>query len=663
MTEKTHQTPVLELKAIYCSELDDLGKDFFTPCLKLCIAYDRAAGYFSTGALRSWAGAVKNLISENNKIRLIVSPELGEKEWLALKNAVDPEIKAQIFELGIEHFMEKALLWENGTQPSDREIADLLAWLIAAGKVEIRFAFNLSKGLHAGIFHKKIGVFLLREGNKVAFTGSANESWSGHSINSESIDVYRSWVSEDNCRITAKEAEFERCWNPLNNSLLVKPISMELLERIRKYDEEFGITSRKISTQPQPDQSVEPNDLWPHQIAAIKELLIHRHGVLEMATGTGKTRTALAIIDYLFRSRELSTAIVTMAGNDLLRQWEIDLRTRLTSKLGLMLLRSYDGIREEERLLLSPKNKVLLCSRENLQHVIKQIQRSGEMPPMAIIHDEVHDLGSPGNQAGLANHGQYFAYRIGLSATPERDYDADGNKFIESEIGPVIFQYGLEEAIREGVLCPFDYFPLPYSLMAEDREGLKSVYSRQAAALKIGVPWPPEKLWIELSRVYKRAKMKPAVFSNFLNERHKEGFLQSTIIFVEDKEFAEFIYPHIIKRTHRFSSYFDYDSPEILENFANGKIDCLVTCHKLSQGIDLPSLRNVVLFSSQSGRRETIQRLGRCLRRDSANPGKIARVVDFQLNHENDSGGRDDDRVTWLSALAQVRRESESNNS
>jgi superfamily II DNA or RNA helicase len=89
----------------------------------------------------------------------------------------------------------------------------------------------------------------------------------------------------------------------------------------------------------------------------------------------------------------------------------------------------------------------------------------------------------------------------------------------------------------------------------------------------------------------------------------------------------------------------------------------LVTCHKLSQGIDLPSLRNVVLFSSQSGRRETIQRLGRCLRRDSANPGKIARVVDFQLNHENDSGGRDDDRVTWLSALAQVRRESESNNS
>ena len=54
------------------------------------------------------------------------------------------------------------------------------------------------------------------------------------------------------------------------------------------------------------------------------------------------------------------------------------------------------------------------------------------------------------------------AFRLGLSATPDRKYDGDGNRFIEDEIGPVIFEFGLKDAIERSILCGFDYIDLEY---------------------------------------------------------------------------------------------------------------------------------------------------------------------------------------------------------
>jgi superfamily II DNA or RNA helicase len=348
-----------------------------------------------------------------------------------------------------------------------------------------------------------------------------------------------------------------------------------------------------------------------------------------------------------------------MTGNDLMEQWEQSLRTTLTSVLGITLVRGFGGQREEERFLLSPKGKILLCSRQNLKHLVKQMGQMSGLPRMAIVHDEVHDLGSLGNRIGLEGHGALFVYRFGMSATPEREYDQEGNTFIERELGPVLFRYELEDAIKDRVLCPFDYFAIPYRLTADDKSDLKAVYTRKAAAEKEGHPWPNEQLWIELSRVYKKARLKPSAFGTFLDNHAHEGILESTIVFLEDKEFADRVFPILIKHTHLFSRYFDTDSSEILANFARGDIGCLVTCHKLSQGIDLPWLRNVVVFSSQRGRRETIQRLGRCLRMNSlVDPDKVARVMDFRLVADDETlipDGYDEDRVTWLTKLSQVR--------
>jgi len=651
---------IQELKDLYCSEIDDLVETFFTPCLRHCQKYDRAAGYFSTSALRTWASAVANLVGMPDlRIRLLVSPELQDSDWDALKHAVDPENRALIFEQSSEIFLKRALLWESVSEPTDRDLADWLAWLIAKGRVEIRFAFNLADGQPRGIFHKKIGVFYFPGGEIAAFTGSANETWSAHDVNSESVDVYRSWIDGDVSRIKSKQAEFDRCWNPDPKKLLVRPVSPGLLDQIKDY----ALTHPPNPSKPKflpilSNPEIAFEGLWDHQLVACKKFLANSCGILEMATGSGKTRTTIALLQHLLLADKIEGAVITMIGNDLLQQWEHSLRTMLTAKLGLTLVRGFSSYREEERFLLAPKGKVLLCSRNILVSVVKQLRRQSNATQLAIVHDEVHDLGSPKNCIDLLNHGKLFTVRIGLSATPEREYDVDGNAFIENEIGPVVYQYGLDNAIKDNVLCPFNYYTISYRLTPADRADIRAVYARKAAAESAGQFWSNEQLWIQLSKIYKTAREKPNVFSAFLALNPDEKFLDSTIIFVEDKEFAEDIYPVIIRYNHRYSQYFDSDSPDILKKFSCGEIDCLITCHKLSQGIDLPELENVVFFSSQRGKRETIQRLGRCLRIDPNNPNKIAHVIDFRL--VGDSGeillnGQDEDRVAWLTELSKVR--------
>jgi superfamily II DNA or RNA helicase len=98
-----------------------------------------------------------------------------------------------------------------------------------------------------------------------------------------------------------------------------------------------------------------------------------------------------------------------------------------------------------------------------------------------------------------------------------------------------------------------------------------------------------------------------------------------------------------------------------LVDFAQGKISCLVTCHRISQGIDIQSLRSVVLFSSARSKLETVQRMGRCLRRDPTNPSKRAVVVDFVRVQDEDTEELNTDqlRKQWLTSLSKIRAEAD----
>ncbi len=162
-----------------------------------------------------------------------------------------------------------------------------------------------------------------------------------------------------------------------------------------------------------------------------------------------------------------------------------------------------------------------------------------------------------------------------------------------------------------------------------------------------------EEVWIELARVHKTSKAKLPPFKAFLAAN--VGLLRRAIIFVETREYGEEVLGIVHRHRHDFHTYYAEDDVENLERFAAGDINCLITCHRLSEGIDIRSIETVILLSAARARLETIQRIGRCLRVDPENPGKRAHVVDLLRNREGDGGSEettDDARRAWLAELA-----------
>ena len=126
---------------------------------------------------------------------------------------------------------------------------------------------------------------------------------------------------------------------------------------------------------------------------------------------------------------------------------------------------------------------------------------------------------------------------------------------------------------------------------------------------------------------------------------------------MQTKEFGLKLQEVLIKHTDKYHTYYANDEKYNLENFAEGKIDCLLTCKKVSEGIDISRVTNVILFASDRSKLVTTQRIGRTLRLDRTNPHKVANVIDFIVEdtEENDYNA-DQEREEWLKALSEIRR-------
>jgi superfamily II DNA or RNA helicase len=602
-------------------------------------------GYFTSSALITWLSVLPRLIRDEDAvdIQLLISPELSLEDRAALQEAIQPEHRLELLGQIADRMIDRVLTL--GVNPGDeRTRRELFCWLVATERLVIRFGFP-NHIEDAGIFHEKIGVFDFENGAQVAFTGSANETRGGHRRNYESIDVYRSWVTHDLGRVITKTEQFDEAWNRQAHGLEVLDLSEETLNRIRTAAPSRAPHGRQESTRLR---------LWPHQLQALEAFLAGRRGVLEMATGTGKTRVALAVFNALHAASEVHGAIICTTGTDLLDQWYGEVLDAFRGRQ-LSVYRHFGEHHELGRFANHPQNSVLIISRTALPQLFAQLEAS-RRGTLLVVHDEVHGLGSPASRRDLAGHHESFTYRLGLSATPEREYDTDGNRFIENEVGPVLFQFTLEDAIRQGILCEFDYIALSYELTDNDRRRLADVFRQRAARQAAGEPMPEEEVWRRLAAVYKTAEQKPDVFHTFISTNPEA--LRKSIIFVHDMAFGEHLLESIHSLTASYSTYYADDDRSQLEAFARGERECLITCHRLSQGIDLPALERVVLFSSDRARLETIQRLGRCLRIDPTNPDKRASVIDFVRGESvGDDPTADADRQTWLSSLSQVRRE------
>ena len=626
-----------EVKISLDTSRDDLRAELYSPCLKWADRFDRGVGFFTSGWLNYNLAGMSDFASRGGKMRLITSPILSNNDTDAIISANDTDPSAyQVFE---DALMESI---ETLKEEMQKDIFNAFSWMLHDGIIEMKFAIPCKK-LNDGDFHAKFGIFYLGN-DAISYSGSINDSKHGFQ-NYETIMVFKTWSGTKEY-VDSETARFERIWNRNDDNLRVYTIPQAVkseIFRLRTADRPY---SKNKNTE----------DKWAHQDKAVERFLEKKHGILAMATGTGKTVTAIKIMNRLFDENQIRRVVITMYGNDLLDQWATQMRKEFQSK---QINYHYGTKKMMNNFIMHPDDSILLISRDsgNLTRLLNLLEKApgNYLNDTLFIFDEVHGAGSATFVENLSGRISPYRFRLGLSATPQREYDDEGNDFLLNEIGPVIFEFSLKDAIEKGILCEFNYITLPYTLSEEEKQRKKRLIGAFNAKREAGEPCDEKDLFTKLSFINKTAIDKISQFDSFIASRTE--LLEKCIIFVQSMDYGLLLQDVLSKYTDRYHTYYADDEKKNLENFADGKISCLLTCKKVSEGIDISSVTNIILFASDRSRLVTTQRIGRALRLDKNNPNKVANVIDFILSDITEGDNNADvEREEWLSELAKTRR-------
>lgn len=621
---------------------NNFSLELYEPCLKWATTYDRGVGYFSSGWITINAKGMADFASRGGKARWITSPILSESDYLAMSGDLDNSEIADFFRDIISRNIDELVI------QLEENTLNALAWMIYDGIIEFRFAVP-KMHLLDGDFHDKFGIFSDGE-NALSFSGSVNDSIKG-TVNYESIKVFKSWTGMIEY-VNSDKSRFKKLWWNKDKNLSIFTLSDALKEKIFKLKK-----SPRPYTYEKKDE--QPNK-WIHQDKALEIFLKEKHGILEMATGTGKTKTAIKIIAKLFEIAAIKRVIITMHGNDLLEQWCREIYKNTES---LRVYKYFAGNKEFTRFLLNPDRAVLVVSRD-AEYLNDMITKTNNMiknnhNETMFVFDEVHGFGSYTMRRTLSGKIQPFKYRLGLSATPEREFDQEGNLFVQDEVGKIIFSFTLKDAIEKGILCEFDYIPLEYELSDEEKKKKRDIIARYSAKRKNNENFSDDEMYRELALVNKTSYSKLPLFKNLIRQRPE--LLERSIIFVQTRDYGIEVQNILIKYCHEYHTYYSGDDSSNLLKFSRGELDCLLTCQKISEGIDIQSVKNIIIFASDRAKLVTTQRIGRSLRIDPNDPDKRARVVDYicvnpGADPDETEISADQERCEWLSELSEIRR-------
>ena len=622
---------------------DDVVGDLYIPAMSTAVRYDRGVGYFTSGWLTYVAEGLAAFAENGGKMRLITSPYLSPEDWGAVKQGEDAKSDPRILST-----LNSVVDDLEGVAKS--EPLKILAWMIADELLDMRIAVPTAK--LSGDFHIKIGVFEDLQGDYIAFNGSPNETIGGFQ-NFEKLHIHLGWTNDrDAVHANSIAKTFDRLWGKHDPNVRCYELPIAIKKRLVRFAKR---TERPYVLPSRPKPTTQSK--WRHQDDALAAFISARAGVLAMATGTGKTRTALNI-DAELRERALvHSTIIAAYGTDLLDQWYRELVKHDSVDL---VFREYGVHYEADNFRLSKRPACLLTSRRKLADIIPRLSTE-RIAETIIICDEVHGFGESSLVSSLNGKLRQFPYRLGLSATPTREYDEDGNDFIEREIGPVIFRFEIHEAIRRGILCELDYHAIEFRYSDYDRAEVQAAFARQRGRESDGDA-DRKQLYMDLARIKKLSKEKVPLFEDYV--ARNPDILQRCILFVEQADYGSLLQPLLMRERINFHTYYGDDDRENLSRFARGELDCLIACKRISEGIDIQSVNNIVLFATAKAPIETVQRVGRCLRTDSKNRSKRATVVDFIKTSDDDEPlpldaplSTDEKRRAWFQELAAVRVE------
>lgn len=628
----------------------DVINDFYVPILSNAVMYKRAVGFFNSAALYEMAIGLRHLVEKQGKMELIVSPRLTEEDIQSINLGYKTR----------EEVVERALLRDFDEPKNKTEFRklNLLANLIAEGVLDIKVAFKINAN-SAGIFHEKIGIVIDAEGNKVAFTGSMNETYSGLLQNYESIDVFCSWRDEDYDRVNIKENAFDNLWDNLDTAMEVIPFPKVAVERLNSYKVE-QTEPLCVEIQNEDDsQNVffkipDAVDLYDYQREAIETWENNNCcGIFDMATGAGKTFTALGALSALSKNLNNNIAVVIVAPyQHLVEQWVEDI---IQFNVKPIVAYSYPGQKWRKQFsdavtaynVGAIDNFCVIAtnatfSLNDFQSILQKFKKN-----FAFVVDEAHNFGAVKLSSLLPKKARY---RLALSATIERFRDEEGTNKLRKYFGKTCISFSLKEAIQKGFLTSYYYHPVVVYLNADEYEQYQDITKtiiRNGGASQENIDKNPyiEMLLIKRARIISGCKEKVSKLVEVMKPYKNDNYIlvycgatkydNDSSDLKDDDEVRQIeevnrrLYYELGMKVHKFTSEESKEErDEIKRMFASGTELQVITAIKcLDEGVNIPAIKKAFILASSTNPKEYIQRRGRVLRR--AKGKEYAEIFDF----------------------------------
>lgn len=647
--------------------VDDIQQALFTSSISNAISYDCMMGYFNTSSLTILAETILFFLNSNprNKMRFIISPELSKHDLESLKTIYSNN-------LSLEPIIGNLTLTTNILE---KETLIALAYLFKKDRIDIKLAIPKK-----GLFHVKCWLLKQSDGTEIVVHGSGNHTVGGLSKNFEYLVIENSKNSSAEKRIVNRiRNDFNLLWEnkfpevicvrltlttinlllglcddrSLDQDSIIKNLSLAL-ENQEILDNEFNMNKHSSSILSLDDYS--PSDLYTpewldyrsgdysHQGNAIDAWFANnKQGILSIATGGGKTLTSLTAATLLSKELDSLLLIIAVPTKALMEQWANEVALFGVRAINLNNYstknKKLDTIKKACKNLKFKSSRVeaIILSHDALKSdYIAEIEKRSEKIPVMLIADEVHNLGSEGF---IKDPPQFFQYKIGLSATPIRQYDEDGSNILLDYFKGVVFDFSLKQAIGN-CLVPFDYFVHKVYLSVDEEDqfyDLTQKIKKLSFAAQMDKKSEEFQAWsnlcIQRRKIIETAQGKISTFEEILE--NKKTDLSYSLIFCSDKN------PEQLDTINQLLNNFHINYHQItgeetsninllnrlVEDYNLGILKVLTSKRVLDEGFNVPQTRSAYLLASNTTKKQWVQRLGRVLRK--ADNKTHAEIHDF----------------------------------
>ena len=659
------------IQPLYILPHDPFGEEVLIPGFKNATAVDCMAGFFSSQILASLAPGLATYINTSQeRFRLVISPLLRPEDKMAIEEGVKSS------ETVITEFFEGFVVTEDLLE---QHTLKCLSWLLRTGRIEIRIAL-----MEDALFHPKVWLFRSRD-DVLAAHGSSNMTYAGIRKNIEQIAISKSWEDQTQDQITARfRDQFERLWcNEEENCVVIELPQAVRDQLLHSYsydlpptEEDLRTLYRRVKDSSEPyvlprvarPRFEIPSHLqftegpFAHQGKAVTAWCASGHrGVLEMATGSGKTITSMICAHRLYEEQKPLLIVVAAPYIPLIEQWCDEIApfglvpvnlttvggaTKRASELQRLRRRLRTGLSNIEVVVVSHD---ILCTPE-FGAAIKTFDCV-----RLLIADEVHNLG---RQNFISNPPEFFDYRLGLSATPIRQYDEEGTEALFGFFGSVVFRFRLEEAIGR-CLVEYDYYVHPvYLTNTEMDEWFDLTGKIKQNAWRSERNKPDEylsKLLRDRRALLETASGKISTLKILLNEEDTGG-LRHTLVYTSDKgpKQLEKVNQLLLDRNILFHQLTAQETvsrdqtKRIIKSFQDGEIQVLTAKRVLDEGINIPQICKAFILASTTVERQWVQRRGRLLRTCSVIAKTHSVIHDLLALPPNMEDGLDPDARTLV---------------